>query len=71
MVYKDGSEKTFSYSKTICAYKNAYFFEKGSCMTCQDHFALAADISFGDIWLKEMKGNPIKHTSCVIRNEKA
>lgn len=40
-------------------------------MTCQDHFAFAADISFGDIWLKEMKGNPIKHTSCVIRNAKA
>lgn len=40
-------------------------------MTCQDHFASAADISFGDIWLKEMKGNPIKHTSCVIRNERA
>lgn len=40
-------------------------------MTCQDHFALAADISFGDIWLSEMKGNPIKHTSCVIRNERA
>ena len=37
----------------------------------QDHFAQAADISFGDIWLSEMKGNPIKHTSCVIRNEKA
>lgn len=71
VVYEDGSEKTFSYTKTICAYKNAYFFEKGSCMTCQDHFASAADISFGDIWLKEMKGNPIKHTSCVIRNEMA
>lgn len=69
--YRDGSEKTFSYTKTICAYKNAFFFEKGSCMTCQDHFALAADISFGDIWLSEMKGNPIKHTSCVIRNERA
>lgn len=71
VLYEDGSEKTFSYTKTICAYKNAYFFEKGSCMTCQDHFAFAADISFGDIWLKEMKGNPIKHTSCVIRNAKA
>lgn len=71
VVYKDGTEKTFSYTKTICAYKNAYFFEKGGCMTCQDHYALAADISFGDIWLSEMKGNPIKHTSCVIRNEKA
>lgn len=71
VIYKDGTEKTFSYTKTICAYKNAYFFEKGSCMTCQDHFAFDADISFGDIWLKEMKGNPIKHTSCVVRNEKA
>ena len=69
--YQDGSEQTFSYTKTICAYKNAYFFEKGSCMTCQDHYGYAADISFGDIWLKEMKGNPIKHTSCVIRNERA
>ena len=69
--YADGTEKTLSYPKTICAYKNAYFFEKPSCMTCQDHFGLASDISFGDIWLKEMKGNPIKHTGCVIRSEKA
>ena len=71
VVYEDGSEKTFSYTKTVCAYKNAFFFEKSGCMTCQDHFAQTADISFGDIWLKEMKKNPIKHTSCVIRNEKA
>lgn len=71
VLYKDGTEKTLSYTKTICAYKNAYFFEKGSCMLCQDHFGSGSDISFGDIWLKEMKSNPIKHTSCVIRNEKA
>ena len=71
VIYKDGSEKTLSYTKTICAYKNAFFFEQSSCMLCQDHFGRSADISFGDIWLKEMKGNPIKHTSCVIRNEKA
>lgn len=71
VIYNDGSTKEFSYSKTICAYKNAYFFEKDSCMYCQDHFAMGSDISFGDIWLKEMKGNPIKHTSCVIRTEKA
>lgn len=71
VVYKDGQEKSFSYTKTICAYKNAYFFERRPCMTCQDHFGGASDISFGDIWLKSMKKNPIKHTSCVIRNEKA
>lgn len=69
--YEDGSEKTLSYPKTICAYKNAYFFSREACMVCQDHYCNEADISFGDIWLKEMKKNPIKHTSCVIRSEKA
>ncbi len=71
VVYADGSEKTLSYPKTICAYKNAYFFSRESCMVCQDHYCNSADISFGDIWLKEMKKDPIKHTSCVIRNQKA
>lgn len=71
VLYRDGSAKTFSYSKTICAYKNAFFFQKHRCMTCQDHFASWADISFGDIWLRSMKKNPIKHTCCVIRSEHA
>jgi len=71
VLYEDGSDKTISYTKTICAYKNAYFFSKSRCMTCQDHFGQAADISFGDVWLGEMKKNPIKHTGMVIRDEKA
>lgn len=71
VIYNDNTEKQFSYAKTICAYKNAYFFEKGSCMYCQDHFAKSSDISFGDVWLKEMKKENIKHTSCVIRSQKA
>ena len=69
--YADGSEKTLSYPKTICAYKNAYFFSRECCMLCQDQYGYGADISFGDIWLKEMKKNPIKHTSCVIRTQRA
>ncbi|MBD5130371.1 MAG: hypothetical protein HDT43_10715 [Ruminococcaceae bacterium] len=71
VVYSDGSEKRMSYSKTICAYKNAYFFALPQCLLCQDQFAEYADISFGDVWLKEMKKNPVKHTSCVIRTERA
>ncbi|MCQ2497122.1 MAG: polysaccharide pyruvyl transferase family protein [Lachnospiraceae bacterium] len=69
VIYKDGSTKNFSYTKSICAYKNAYYFEKQQCMLCQDQFANAADISFGDIWLKEMKKENIKHTGCIIRTE--
>lgn len=67
LLYADGSEKLFSYSKLLCAYKNAYFFEKHCCMSCKDHFASCADLSFGDVWLDEMKKNPIKYGSCIIR----
>lgn len=69
VIYKDGTEKDFSYTHTICAYKNAYYFEKPQCMVCQNQFADGADISFGDIWLKEMKKEKIKHTGCIIRTE--
>ncbi|MFI3206423.1 MAG: Coenzyme F420 hydrogenase/dehydrogenase, beta subunit C-terminal domain [Clostridia bacterium] len=67
--YNDKTEKSLSYTKNICAYKNAYYFSKERCMKCQNHFAYHSDLSFGDIWLKEMKKNPIKHTSCLIRSE--
>lgn len=71
VVYADGHEATFSYTKNFCTYKNAYFFYKMSCFSCRDHFAECADASFGDIWLKEMKKEAIKHTGCVIRSEQA
>lgn len=71
MLYTNKPEQVFSYAKTICAYKNAYFFVEKKCMTCTGLFSSDADISFGDIWLKEMKKEKIKYTSCVIRNEKA
>ena len=70
LCYKDGTEKDFSYEKTLCAYKNAYFFERKECMLCQEHFAKAADISFGDIWLKKMKKEPHKCTGVILRTEK-
>ena len=71
VIYADGSARSFSYIKTFGAYKNAYFFARKSCLICQDHFCLGADISFGDIWTKQMKKQPIKHTCCVIRSERA
>jgi len=69
--YEDGHRETFSYTKYFCTYKNAYFFTKESCFSCRDHFAEDADISFGDVWLKEMKKESVKHTGCVIYSEKA
>lgn len=71
VIYEDGSERDFSYKKTICAYKNAYFFVKESCLACKDHFACLADVSFGDVWLPEMKKEQVKYTGCVIRTKEA
>lgn len=71
VAFADGHKETFSYTKCFCTYKNAYFFSKLSCFSCRDHFAECADISFGDVWLKEMKKESVKHTGCVIRSEQA
>lgn len=71
VIYEDGRRQDFSFKKTICAYKNAYFFTKGSCLACKDHFASLADVSFGDVWLAEMKKEPVKYTGCIIRTKEA
>ncbi len=71
VIYSDGRKKEFSYTKTVCAYKNAYFFTDKSCLQCKDQFASAADISFGDVWLAEVKKDAVKYTGCVIRSRKA
>lgn len=69
IINRDGTENSFSYTKTLCAYKNAYFHAMPMCMVCQDQFARESDISFGDIWLKEMKAEKIKHSEVIIRTE--
>lgn len=71
ILYEDGRQKDFSYTKSICAYKNAYFFLNPGCLQCTDQFAADADISFGDVWLSEVKKEPVKYTGCVIRTQKA
>lgn len=71
VLYNDGSRKEFSYTRSVCAYKNAYFFTEKSCLKCKDQFAETADISFGDVWLSEVKKDAVKYTGCVIRSRKA
>lgn len=71
VMYQDGGCRDFSYAKSFCAYKNAYFFIKKSCLSCKDQFAQEADISFGDIWIPKMKKKPVKYTGCAVRSQKA
>ncbi len=71
VLYEDGSEKEFSYTRSVCAYKNAYFFVQRGCLQCKDQFAACADISFGDVWLREVKKDTVKYTGCIIRSKNA
>lgn len=71
IVYEDGSQKSFSYTKSICAYKNAYFFISQGCLKCKDQFAECADISFGDVWLKQVKKDAVKYTGYIVRSNNA
>ncbi len=68
---KDGTDKSFSYLYNICTYRNLYFHFLTRCFSCSNHFGYASDISCGDVWLKEMKSNPIKHTGFITKNIKA
>jgi coenzyme F420-reducing hydrogenase beta subunit len=64
----DGSMTTISYKYNICTYKNAMYYSADKCFSCSDFFGYSSDMSFGDLWLSEMKQNPIKHTAVIVRN---
>lgn len=68
---RDGTVRELSYLYNLCTYKNLYFDSLPRCYSCQDHFSYRADISCGDVWLKEMKDHPVKHTGFVVRTETA
>jgi coenzyme F420-reducing hydrogenase beta subunit len=68
---KNGNEIIFSYLYGLCIYRNLYFHTLNKCNSCQDQFGYNADICCGDLWLKEMKINPIKHTCIIAKNNKS
>jgi len=64
---RDGTTREFSYLYNICTYKNLYYDMLPRCLSCSNHFGYEADLSCGDVWLKEMKSNPIKHTGFIAK----
>ena len=66
---KDSSKLSFP-SWHYNLYQNLFVYSKPGCLRCSDHFAENADISVGDIWLKEFKSKQIKHSIFAARTEK-
>ena len=50
-------------------YQNLNFFSERKCLHCFDHTGYYSDISLGDIWLQEMKAEPIKHSAVIAKTK--
>jgi len=50
-------------------YQNLFFHCSYKCFSCYDHFGYDADINMGDVWLAEMKKNPIKHNAIIAKTK--
>tara|TARA_B100000315_G_scaffold260934_1_gene327767 strand:+ start:35833 stop:36894 length:1062 start_codon:yes stop_codon:yes gene_type:complete len=50
-------------------YRNLNLFSLKRCINCRDHTAEYSDVSCGDIWLKKMKKEPIKHSIFLSRTQ--
>jgi coenzyme F420-reducing hydrogenase beta subunit len=67
--FADGRELRFS-SKEFTVYQNLFVHSHPGCLRCVDHYADQADVSVGDIWLREFKGKGIKHSVFAARSDK-
>lgn len=61
---KSGKTVNFPYTD-FGMFQNLFFHIPRRCLYCRDHTAETSDVSFGDLWLKEFKRHPVKH-SCII-----
>jgi coenzyme F420-reducing hydrogenase beta subunit len=50
-------------------YRSLGFFSKAMCRYCDDHLGGQADLSIGDIFLKEYRGQDVKHSAVIVRND--
>lgn len=64
--YKDGSVRRIPYSKYKAPLRS--FYKPERCLSCIDHFANLADISFGDISVLPYSNDKIGSNSVVVRS---
>lgn len=69
VMLKNGREITFPF-KHFSTYQNMHILSAEKCFYCADHTAETADIAAGDIWVSEMKKQPIKHSVFISRTER-
>ena len=66
---RSGEELSWPWLGTLGMYKNLYLDVLPRCLSCTDHMAEQADLSCGDVWLPEMRADPVKHTLILARSD--
>ncbi|MCH2156783.1 MAG: Coenzyme F420 hydrogenase/dehydrogenase, beta subunit C-terminal domain [Opitutales bacterium] len=67
---KDGSERRMPFQQ-FSHYQNLHVLSLSRCLHCFDHYGYYADLSTGDVWLPEKKGETVKPSAFLARSEKA
>lgn len=70
IIFSSGEERYYP-TMHYNIYQNLFFFTKRRCLSCEDHFASRADISCGDAWIRNLKGNLVKHSLVISRNNES
>lgn len=69
IVLHDGTVCTFPFTD-FSLYQNLHLFSLKKCLYCGDHTAETSDISCGDVWLRKMKQEQIKHSIFFSRTDR-
>lgn len=70
ILLKNGEVVSMPFQK-FNIYRMLWFYPKELCVHCYDHTSELADVSVGDIFIKEFKNQPIKHSSIICRNDRS
>lgn len=66
LLLRDGSNVIIPF-RHFNIYRSLWFFSKPMCRYCDDHLGLRADISVGDLYIKEYRELPTKHSAVIAR----
>ncbi|MBC2607408.1 Coenzyme F420 hydrogenase/dehydrogenase, beta subunit C-terminal domain [Pelagicoccus albus] len=67
LTMKDGQIQRFPF-QDFSHYQNLHILSLDRCLNCHDHMGYYSDLSTGDVWLHEMREDPVKHSVFLARS---
>jgi coenzyme F420 hydrogenase subunit beta len=67
LVMRSGETKKISF-REFNTYRRLWLFSKSLCRHCEEHLGADADISVGDVFIKDFLDKKIRHSSVITRS---